>query len=104
MSAQTIGQYRVGIHFNPSGADNVGMVKRMGADYIDAIIMLRDQRMKELDSQYEAAEGVVPAVLPDPALSEQICEVARLAEAAIDAVEDAAMWAVKALTKGKRGE
>ena len=67
----TKGEFRVGINFNPSGEDLVGRIKRAAADLIDLI-----------------------DTIPEP-----IPEVGRLRAIAQTQVEDAAMWAVKAVTK-----
>lgn len=79
----TKGEYRVGIGFNPSGDDMVGRIKRASADLIDLI---------ELVSMPGALPGTEPG-LSWPG------EVARLKALAQTAVEEAAMWAVKAATK-----
>ena len=72
----TKGEYRVGINFNPAGADTVNKIKRAAADLIDLIELIT------------ASDG-----------GEQYNEVARLKALAQTHVEDAAMWAVKAATK-----
>ena len=72
----TKGEYRVGISFNPSGDDTVGRIKRAAADLIDLI------------------EGV-----PSDRESEAGNERGRLKALAQTAIEDGAMWAVKAATK-----
>jgi hypothetical protein len=77
----TKGEYRVGINFNPSGDDLVGQIKRQAADLIDLI--------ETIDTS-------------DDASFEQGFEVRRLRSLAQTNVEDAAMWAVKAATKGPR--
>lgn len=74
----TKGEYRVGINFNPSADDMVSKIKRAAADLIDLIEM-------------------VPSDSMDPHLDR---ERARLKALAQTHVEDAAMWAVKAATKG----
>lgn len=71
----TIGEYRVGITFNPSNNPDVDKIKRAAADLID-IINAIDER---------------PA-----------SERARLKAIAMTEAESAAMWAVKAATKGPR--
>lgn len=68
----TKGEYRVGITFNPSNDDTVGRIKRAAADLIDLI------------------EGI-------PADTEDRPRLKALAQTAI---EEGAMWAVKAATKG----
>lgn len=73
----TKGEYRVGINFNPGGSDKVNAIKRMAADLIDEI---NDMTMPNLDAV-------------------SLGEVRRLQATAMTAVEDAAMWAVKAATK-----
>lgn len=75
----TKGEYRVGITFNPSNDDMVGQIKRAAADFIDLI---------------EAVPAPEPATL-DP----QFAEVKRLKALAQTAIEEGAMWAVKAATK-----
>lgn len=73
---QTKGEYRVGISFNPSGDDTVGRIKRAAADLIDLI--------EAIDAH--------PGGQPFP-------EVMRLKATAQTAIEEGAMWAVKAATK-----
>ncbi len=68
----TAGEYKVGIDFNPSADDKVGQIKRSAADLIDLI------------GDIDVAD--VP-------------ERGRLKALASTAVEEAAMWAVKAATK-----
>jgi len=72
----TKGEYRVGITFNPSGDDTVGQIKRMAADLIDLI-------------ETVTTDGE----------TDQYIEVSRLKALAQTAIEDGAMWAVKAATK-----
>ena len=69
----TLGEYRVGITFNPSNNPQVDNIKRAAANLIDYI--------NELD--LPTAGG----------------EVRRLQALAMTDVEAAAMWAVKAATK-----
>jgi acetolactate synthase small subunit len=73
----TKGEYRVGITFNPSGDDLVNQIKRQAADLIDLIEAI------------DAHKGGDPNT-----------EVMRLKSLAQTQAEDAAMWAVKAATKG----
>jgi hypothetical protein len=68
----TKGEYRVGITFNPSNDDTVSKIKRLAADLIDLI-------------------ETIPV---------DVEERIRLKALAQTAVEDGAMWAVKAATKG----
>jgi len=82
----TKGEYRVGIGFNPSGDDMVTRIKRAAAGLIDMI------------------EDIEPPVVSsggDYAASNN--EVARLKALAQTAIEDGAMWAVKAATKREPG-
>lgn len=67
----TLGEYRVGIDFNPSKNPTVDGIKRRAADLIDYI-------------------NNIPAGFD---------EVKRLKALAFTNVEDAAMWGVKAATK-----
>jgi hypothetical protein len=71
----TLGEYRVGISFNPSGDELVNKVKRAAADLIDLI--------SSIDYYNEG-------------------EVARLKALAMSGIEEGAMWAVKAATKSER--
>jgi len=71
----TLGEYRVGISFNPGGNKDVDKIKRAAADLIDLI-----DGSPKLDSP----EAVRPVAL------------------AMTHIEDAAMWAVKAVTKPVR--
>lgn len=71
----TNGEYRVGIGFNPSGDDMVTKIKRMAADLIDLIGMV--------DDSVPSSHG----------------EVTRLQALAQTAIEEGAMWGVKAATK-----
>ena len=68
----TKGEYRVGISFNPSNDDMVGRIKRAAADLIDLI-------------------ETIPADTEDRP---------RLKALSQTAIEEGAMWAVKAATKG----
>jgi hypothetical protein len=72
----TKGEYRVGINFNPSNNDMVGQIKRKAADLIDLI-------------ETVTTDGE----------TDQYVEVSRLKALAQTAIEEAAMWAVKAATK-----
>ena len=76
---QTKGEYRVGISFNPSQDDAVGRIKRLAADLIDLI-----------------------DTIPSDRDSERGNEVGRVKALAQTAIEDGAMWAVKAATKPER--
>lgn len=84
----TKGEYRVGISFNPSQDDTVARIKRAAADLIDLI------------------DGIPVPDWPEDLTSEEDIrmdmwdnEVRRLRALAQTAVEEAAMWAVKAATK-----
>ena len=72
----TKGEYRVGITFNPSNDDKVGQIKRAAAELVD----------------------LIETVATDGAGARSV-EVARLKALAQTAVEEGAMWAVKAATK-----
>lgn len=73
MEQQTYGQKAVGLSFNPSGDDEVALVKQAYAHIIDHLDELRNRRAK-------GSEG------------------ARLASIAITEAQAAQMWAVKAIT------
>lgn len=80
--APTKGEFRVGISFNPSANPVVDQIKRMAADLIDGIEEIPDGKS-------------------DPNVSPLVqMERARLKAIAQTHIEDAAMWAVKAATKG----
>ena len=70
----TKGEYRVGITFNPSNDDTVGRIKRAAADLIDLI----------------------------ETISADTEDRPRLKALAQTEIESAAMWAVKAATKGPK--
>ena len=70
----TVGEYRVGITFNPSSNPLVDEIKQAAAHLIDRI-----EYVKERQAGNE--------------------EAIRCAEVAQDEIESAAMWAVKAITK-----
>lgn len=83
----TKGEYRVGINFNPSADDNVGQIKRMAADLIDLIETITLPREEDVPlGEYKTAKA-------------HAAEVSRLKALAMTAIEDGAMWAVKAATK-----
>jgi len=73
----TLGEYRVGLDFNPSGNKTVDKIKRAAADLIDLI--------DAMEIAYDTLE--------------KQGEIIRLKALAMTHVEDAAMWAVKAATK-----
>lgn len=77
----TTGEYRVGINFNPSGDDLVGKIKRQSADLIDII------------------DAIPVPEVRDAATAAHSNQVARLRSLAQTAIEEGAMWAVKAATK-----
>lgn len=80
----TKGEYRVGITFNPSGDDLVGQIKRQAADLIDLIESIHDHH-----ANAETDAGVALGMI----------ERRRLKALAQTAIEEGAMWAVKAATK-----
>lgn len=73
MTTQTLGEKTIRTEFNPSGSGNVNFIKQHCAKLIDVIENIRCVEGKEV-------------------------ELARLQGIAITAVEQAAMWAVKAAT------
>jgi hypothetical protein len=79
--AQTKGEYRVGINFNPSGDDMVGQIKRKAADLIDLIETIPVPDVNSVEGAMHSNE------------------VARLRALAQTDIEVAAMHAVKAATK-----
>ena len=104
---QTRGEFRVGIGFNPSGDERVSHIKRLAADFIDACGEYKDARFVELhpdDKPFRPETLEVQVHEYDPGKEDQWHEIRRLLDRAADQVEDAAMNAVKAVTKRKRGE
>ena len=88
----TKGEYRVGITFNPSKPSNqdmVGKIKRAAADLIDLIGGIQQPR---IDGDMTTEKWVH--------VSTHLNEVKRLQALAMTAIEEGAMWAVKAATKG----
>ncbi len=77
----TLGEYRVGITFNPSNNEMVEKIKRAAADLIDLIVLIDPQSL---------AGGETPG------------EVARLKAIAMTHFEEGAMSGVKAATKPPR--
>ena len=78
MTAPSLGEYRVGVSFNPSGNDHVDKIKKKAAELIDIINAI------EVDQNTTHGR-----------------EVWRLKALAMTYIEDAAMWGVKAATKPK---
>ena len=78
----TKGEYRVGMIFNPSNRDNVAEIKRAASDLIDLIDSIHVPDGDGFDEKRNA-------------------EVARLKALSQTAIEEGAMWAVKAATKPK---
>ena len=86
----TKGEYKVGIDFNPSQDDVVGRIKRLAADFIDLV-----ESIKELNSEKDLTDETIDALFT------QMNEKRRLKALAMTEIEAAAMWAVKAATKGE---
>ncbi len=78
----TLGEYRVGIDFNPSGDEAVDRIKKLSAALIDEIQELHPHGGDQLLPEWQ--------------------EVERLKGLAMDSAENAAMYGVKAATKPKR--
>ena len=81
MKEQTIGQYRVGVSFNPSKNEMVDDIKEKTAELITLL-----EKFKIIKSPLDE---INPFGL----------EGCRLITLAQDSYEEAAMWAVKAITK-----
>lgn len=84
MTKQTIGQYRVGVSFNPSQNPLVDEIKRKAAELIDLIVKIEVSSAESHFNQTVLSHAV---------------EGQRLRSLAMTRVEEAAMWAVKAATK-----
>lgn len=76
----TKGEYRVGLTYNPQNIDTVWLIKKAAAQLIDMIDTIHVPDGDGFDEKRNA-------------------EVARLKALAQTAVEEGAMWAVKAATK-----
>lgn len=85
----TKGEYKVGIDFNPSQDDVVGRIKRLAADFIDLVDSIEVVTEKEEEDIKDMEK-----------LWAQMDERRRLKALALTEIELAAMWAVKAATKG----
>jgi len=85
----TKGEYKVGINFNPSQDDVVGRIKRLAADFIDLV-----ESLEELNSKKDLTDENTNVLFT------QMIEKRRLKALAMTDIESAAMWAVKAATKG----
>lgn len=79
MTEKTLGEFRVGINFNPSNNSTVNQIKAKAAELIDLI------------------EEIKPRANPKRDFLDQ--DIYRLATIAQDQIESAAMFAVKAATK-----
>lgn len=82
----TKGEYRVGIAFNPSADGTVGRIKLLAAEFIDLI--------EDVDAHEQDIDTLNGLIRTE--------EIFRLKSLAQTAVEEAAMWAVKAATKPDR--
>ena len=83
----TIGQYRVGVTFNPGNNPLVDEIKRKSAELIDLCQSIKnDEASKTYDKSPQEK-------------NETSGEIFRLIALAQTHYEDAAMWAVKAATK-----
>jgi hypothetical protein len=87
---KSVGQWKVGADFNPSGASSVNAIKTVCADAIDTINRFVDDKLG-----YGQPGDASCAV-------EYFKEVERLRSQAVDQIEMAAMLAVKAVTKSPR--
>ena len=85
----TKGEYKVGIDFTPSQDDVVGRIKRLAADFIDLV-----------DSIEVVTEKEEEEIKHTDKLWARMDERRRLKALAMTEIESAAMWAVKAATKG----
>lgn len=79
------GEYRVGISFNPSKNDTVSDLKAIAANFIDIVDEIPDRVADQHGGE-----------------ADDLCanERRRCKALAQTAMEEAAMWAVKAATKG----
>lgn len=82
---QTKGEYLVGVSHNPSGEGSVDQIKQKAAELIDLI-----EKATEMKAVSTSAQA------------EQQAQIYRCKNVAIEHVEDAVHWAVKAVTKPER--
>lgn len=109
----TLGEYRVGISFNPSSNVTVDLLKRAAANFIDLVSDLQassdDSAWEEHADKFRKAIDAVD--LSDIPERGRLCAIAHGCldgiesggndmEGVLTLIEDAAMWAVKAATKG----
>ena len=89
MSKLTFGEERVGVNFNPSQKEEVAKVKETCAFLIDYI------------NAYKNGIAVDPVnqMLSPMEFNEKYAETFRLISIAQTTIEEASMWAVKALIK-----
>jgi hypothetical protein len=106
----TVGEYRVGISFNPSANPHVDAIKRIAADFIDMLldpIASADESALEsqLDKFYRACQDIDLEDIPERrrllAIALDFIDGYASANSPPVSIEDAAMWAVKAATKPK---
>lgn len=83
----TRGEYKVGVNFNPSGQSLVDEIKQRAAQLIDLIELIPPCPEEYMD---EVTDG-------NTAMIQQRMRCAAIAQTKI---EEGAMWAVKAATKG----
>lgn len=83
MNKLTLGQFRVGVNFNPSNNKLVDNIKAKAAELIDLIDLTR------ISGEVSLHDELAPLAV----------EKDRLANIAQDQIESAAMFAVKAATK-----
>jgi hypothetical protein len=82
----TLGEKRIRIDFNVSGLDSVNSVKRKKAELIDDLDAIRNTEVSKTYVNSVEAKEIVSG------------EKLRLLALAMTAYEEAAMWAVKAMT------
>lgn len=83
----TLGEFRVGISFNPGGHEQVNAIKKTAADLIDYL----EAQRNEFNMSFKGKDT--------PEGTQLAGEVNRLISLSQTHIEDAAMWGVKAVTK-----
>lgn len=107
----TLGEYRVGISFNPSSNPQVDAIKRAAADFIDLLSTDGEVSVSDEDAHAERLRKCIDAIdVADIPERGRLCAIALgcideaiYSDSSGDAeimIETAAMWAVKAATKG----
>ena len=91
----TDGEFKVGSKFNPSKSESIDKLKKQGADFIDMVNQIK------LDIRYFKTHEEMAFMSEQKQMDHKylVAEVERCVGLAVKAIEEGAMWAVKAETK-----